>query len=160
MRDFIAALPDIYREHVIDPGRQPQFAVLVAFLVTFVVVRLITYSIRQGWHIPGIRNVSAGGTHIHHLVPGIFLLLVSGYLGAALDPDRREIVALIFGIGAALTLDEFALWLHLEDVYWSEKGRISIDAVIITGTILGIFALGFGFVLDVAREAYRDILWG
>ena len=84
-------------------------------------------------------NVSVGGTHIHHLVWGILLLLIFGWLGIAVAPDSpwREICAVMFGIGTGLTLDEFALWLNLKDVYWEKQGRRSIDAVIIAARDLG-----------------------
>ena len=81
-----------------------------------------------------------GGTHIHHLVWGILTLMVAGYLGLAFEPSSpwEEIIAILFGIGMGLTLDEFALWLNLEDVYWTEKGRQSIDAVIVTTCLLAL----------------------
>jgi hypothetical protein len=97
-------------------------------------------------------NVSTkGGTHIHHLVWGILLLLTMGYLGMAVDfgSPWAELVAIAFGIGMGLTLDEFALWLNLKDVYWSEKGRQSIDAVVVTTTVLVITLLGLQFWIDV-----------
>ena len=96
-------------------------------------------------------NVEVGGTHIHHLVWGILLLLIFGYIGVAIAPGSpwHEIVAVVFGIGTGLTLDEFALWLNLDDVYWSEKGRRSIDAVIVAGCVRMVL-VGFGAWLDVA----------
>lgn len=151
---FIDVLPDLYHRHIVAAGKQPQFFVLLAFLTTFVVVRTITYTMRSG-RLRFIRSVRARGTHIHHLVPGILLLLVAGYLGVAVDRSRLEIVAIIFGIGAALTLDEFALWLHLRDVYWEREGRRSIDAVIIAATILGIFVIGGQFFVEVAKEVFE-----
>ena len=80
-------------------------------------------------------NVEVGGTHIHHLVWGILLLMIAGWVGIVVrpEPPGREIVAAAFGIGTGLTLDEFALWLELKDVYWSADGRKSIDAVIVAG---------------------------
>jgi hypothetical protein len=85
-----------------------------------------------------------GGLHVHHLVFGIVLLLVTGF-GLALQPPSPwvEILAAGFGIGAGLTLDEYALWLHLEDVYWAEQGRRSVDAVIIAAIIGGLLLMGF-----------------
>lgn len=158
MRNFFEIVPHIYQREIVDSGKQPQFAVLVAFLVTFVVVRTLTYGIKEGWPIPFLRDILVRGTRIHHLVPGILLLLISGYLAAALDPNQREIVAILFGVGAALTLDEFALWLHLEDVYWADRGRKSIDAVIVAATILGIFVIGGGFFVEAARELREALL--
>ena len=90
-------------------------------------------------------SVKPGGLHIHHLVFGIVLLLIAGFLGFALAPNSpwTEILAVLFGVGAGLTLDEFALWLHLEDVYWAEEGRRSVDAVIIAALLAGLVIFGF-----------------
>jgi lysyl-tRNA synthetase class 2 len=87
---------------------------------------------------------TGGGLHIHHLVFGIVLILLAGFLSFALEPEGAllTILAIAFGIGAGLTLDEFALWLYLEDVYWSEEGRRSVDAVIIATIVAGGFVLG------------------
>ena len=94
-----------------------------------------------------------GGTHIHHLVWGILALMVFGYLGIAVEPPSpwMEIVAILFGIGMGLTLDEFALWLNLEDVYWEEKGRQSIDAVVVASCLLAVTLLGLSFWIDVLQ---------
>jgi hypothetical protein len=99
--------------------------------------------------------VSVGGTHVHHLVWGILLMLVVGYSAIAFEPDSpwRELLAVLFGIGAGLTLDEFALWLHLRDVYWEQEGRSSIDAVIVAGALGLIVVFGFRVFLDLAEEA-------
>ena len=88
---------------------------------------------------------TSGGLHIHHLVFGIVLILLAGFLSFALQPDGAllTVLAIAFGIGAGLTLDEFALWLYLEDVYWSEEGRRSVDAVIVAVIVAGGFVLGF-----------------
>jgi hypothetical protein len=85
-----------------------------------------------------------GGLHVHHLVFGIVLLLATGF-ALALQPSSPwlEIVAAGFGIGAGLTLDEYALWLHLEDVYWAEEGRRSVDAVVIAALLGGLLLMGF-----------------
>jgi hypothetical protein len=150
--DLAAGVGNAYRHEIVDAGKQPQMFILLAFLLTFGTVRFITHSIRAGRYKRVFRNVSAGGTHFHHLVPGIVLLLVSGYLGIGLAPDyHREPHAILFGIGAALTLDEFALWLHLKDVYWAKQGRQSVDAVIIVATILGLGVLGSGFWIELGR---------
>jgi hypothetical protein len=88
---------------------------------------------------------------VHHLVWGILLLLSMGYVGISTDIDSPwfEFTAIGFGIGMGLTLDEFALWLNLQDVYWQDKGRQSIDAVIVTTTLLVIALLGLQFWIDV-----------
>lgn len=126
-------------------GRDAGFLVLLAFLGSFLFIRTSARLIRgprvTWW--PG--NVeTAGGLHIHHLVWGISLLLVSGFLGFAtgMETPWWWITSTAFGIGAGLTLDEFALWLHLEDVYWTEQGRQSVDAVILATVFAGLVVLG------------------
>ena len=85
-----------------------------------------------------------GGLHVHHLVFGIVLLLATGFALALQPPSPwLEILAAGFGIGAGLTLDEYALWLHLEDVYWAEEGRRSVDAVVIAALLGGLLLMGF-----------------
>lgn len=105
-----------------------QFLILTSFLITFIFVRTITHL--QKAHLLPNQN---GPLHIHHMVPGIILLLITGFLGISFwyIDKARHICAVLFGIGAALTIDEFALWLFLRDVYWAKQGRDSIDAVII-----------------------------
>ena len=146
LSDLAQDVSDVYQREIVDADKQPQLFILLSFLVTFGAVRFITHSIRAGRFKGVFRNVSSGGTHLHHLVPGILLLLLSGYLGIGLAPEyHREPHAILFGIGAALTLDEFALWLHLEDVYWAKEGRQSVDAVVIAATVFGLGVLGWGF---------------
>lgn len=117
---------------------------LGSMLLSFAFIRFSTRMIRAevSWW-PG--NVSPGGLHIHHLVFGIVFMMVAGFVGFAVEPNSPwfEIAAGIFGIGMGLTLDEFALWLHLEDVYWAEEGRQSVDAVVIAATVGGLLLLGF-----------------
>ncbi len=150
---LIADLSSAYQEGVVDGGREPELFGLVAFLLTFAVVRGITHGIRSGarWW-PG--NLQVKGTHIHHLVWGILLLLVVGYLGVMIEPPApwHELLAALFGVGAALTLDEFALWLNLRDVYWSHEGRRSIDAVVVAAVLGALGVLGFGVWVDVAED--------
>lgn len=115
---------------------------LVAFLVTFVATRLITRAIRLGRG--PFRDTSIGGVHIHHQVYGIFLLLVAGAAEFTWRPGPPvdAVLAVLFGIGAALTLDEFALWLRLDDVYWTAEGRRSVDAVLVAAVLGVALALG------------------
>lgn len=129
-----------YEKAIVEPGNQPALLLLVAFGLTFGITRFITHSIRAE-RFSWLGDIEAGDTHIHHLVWGIILLLISGLLAVYVQPPL-EVTAIVFGIGAALTLDEFALWLHLDDVYWSEQGRQSIDAVIVFMVITGFMALG------------------
>ncbi|HEY8172947.1 MAG TPA: hypothetical protein VIH21_07650 [Dehalococcoidia bacterium] len=144
-----------YQDKIIDGGREAQFLILLSFLVTFVIVRLLTHAIRRGTKLPLVHDRSAGGRHLHHLVFGIVLLLVVGYVAVAFDTSTgwQRLFAVLYGIGAALTLDEFALWLDLEDVYWSPQGRLSIDAVVVFGAIAGILALGAPFFLGIISDA-------
>jgi hypothetical protein len=133
--------------HFLDrPGQRAGFVCLIAFLVSYLFIRTsarLMRSPRVPWW-PG-SVVTDSGLHLHHLVWGILLLLVAGFLGFALDPGTpgREILAAMFGIGAGLTLDEFALWVHLEDVYWKEEGRSSFDAVVMATLVGGLLVLGF-----------------
>jgi hypothetical protein len=142
-----------YQEGIVETGKQPELFLLLAFLLSFGFIRTSAHLIRAevSWW-PG--NVEVGGTHVHHLVWGILLLLIVGYLGIALEPDTpwREVIAILFGVGAGLTLDEFALWLNLEDVYWSEQGRRSIDAVIVAGVLGGLMVLGLRVFVDLAED--------
>jgi hypothetical protein len=117
---------------------------LASMLLSFGFIRFSTRMIRAdvSWW-PG--NVEPGGLHIHHLVFGIVMMMASGFVAFAVQPDSPwfEIAAGVFGIGLGLTLDEFALWLHLEDVYWSEEGRSSVDAVVFAAIIGGAYIVGF-----------------
>jgi hypothetical protein len=117
---------------------------LGSMLLSFGFIRFSTRMIRAevSWW-PG--NVSPGGLHIHHLVFGIVFMMAAGFLNFVIQPFSPwfEILAGLFGIGMGLTLDEFALWLHLEDVYWAEEGRSSVDAVIFAAIIGGGVIVGF-----------------
>jgi hypothetical protein len=143
-----------YETHIEAAGNELHFLLLLSFLCSFGFIRTSAHMIRAqvSWW-PG--NVQTkGGTHIHHLVWGILLVLTMGYLGLSFDLGTPwiELVVIVFGIGMGLTLDEFALWLNLKDVYWQEQGRQSIDAVVVTTTLLVISLLGLQFWIDV-REA-------
>jgi hypothetical protein len=115
---------------------------VLSFLVTFLVTRFVTHMIRTGRG--PFRDASVGGVHVHHAVYGIFLLLGTGTAEFTYRPDGAWATALavLFGAGAALTLDEFALWLHLEDVYWSREGRSSVDAVLIAAVVGVLLLIG------------------
>jgi len=127
-----------------QPRQLAAFLLLAAMLGTFAFIRTSARLMRSPkvpWW-PG--SVKTGELHIHHLVFGIILLLLAGFLEFALRPSEPwlDVFAIAFGIGAGLTLDEFALWLHLEDVYWSEEGRSSVDAVVIAALLGGAIVLG------------------
>ena len=149
----VASIASAYRDGIVDTGRETQFLFFVSFLVSFGFIRTSAHMIRAqvSWW-PG--NVDVGGTHIHHLVWGILLLLICGYVGVAIHPGDpwREFIAVGFGIGTGLTLDEFALWLNLKDVYWSKQGRRSIDAVIVAAAVAGIVLVGLRGWIDGTTE--------
>ena len=153
-----ASIGSVYQHGVVDTGREPHFLFFVAFLLTFAFIRTSAHMIRaqvKWW--PG--NVSVGGTHVHHLVWGILLLLICGYIAIAIDPNSPwdKVVAVLFGIGTGLTLDEFALWLNLKDVYWEKEGRKSIDAVIIAAAISGVLLISLRGWIDVTTKVADEI---
>jgi hypothetical protein len=121
-------------------------------VLSFGFIRFSTRMIRAqvSWW-PG--NIETGGVHVHHMVFGIVLLLLCGFLNFALDPKSPwvEVLAAGFGIGTGLTLDEFALWLHLEDVYWADEGRQSIEATAIAVAIAAMVLLGVA-PFDIQNE--------
>lgn len=137
------------------------FVLLGSFLLSFLFIRTSARLIRSPrvpWW-PG-SVVTEGGLHLHHLVWGIFLMLVSGFLGFVTDlgSPGRELLAAAFGVGAGFTMDEFALWVHLRDVYWAEEGRSSFTAVIVV-TVLGALVLLGVAPLDLPnRSASIDTL--
>lgn len=132
---------DWWQTEIIDAGKQPLALCAIAFLVTFLVTRKIVRSIRAG--SGSLKDNVVGGVHIHHAVPGIVLMVVGGLGGLGAQADGwRSLAGLAFGIGLALVLDEFALILHLEDVYWSEEGRTSVDAVLLVGGVIVLVLLG------------------
>ncbi len=139
---LLAAIPG----HVLDDAKRPLFALLVGFILTFLVVRLNTRLTRRHGrsHLRMPSVVTPGGLHIHHSVFGIIGMVVAGILTFAVQPGSPllEFLAFVFGCGAALTLDEFALILHLEDVYWTGEGRKSIDAVILGLTFITLLLTG------------------
>jgi hypothetical protein len=136
---------EISRQFLDEPAQRAGFVVLGAFLLSFLFIRTSARLIRSPritWWPGSVKT--KGGLHLHHLVWGIVLLLVCGFLSFALEPDSpwNEILAAGFGVGAGLTLDEFALWVHLEDVYWTEEGRSSLDAVVVATLLGGLIVLG------------------
>ena len=156
----IAQVPRLYREHFSDCRRERQFLSAGSFFVTFSTVRAITHSIRAG--IGPFRNITPGGRHIHHMTFGI-----AGPARRGVSLDARagigtghrggsRATSIAYGAGAALTLDEFALWLNLQDDYWTKQGRESIDAVLLFGALLttGVFGRDF---LGGLRDLVRDL---
>ncbi|MGP0101801.1 MAG: hypothetical protein ACLPUT_09315 [Solirubrobacteraceae bacterium] len=148
----------LYCKHFEDRRKERQLLSTGSFFVTFAAVRAITHAIRA--ERGPFRNITPGGRHIHHMTFGIAGLLTVGYLWLleiGIDERRRasRLTSIAYGSGAALTLDEFALWLNLADDYWNKQGRESIDAVVLFGSLLGVSVLGKGFfreLVDRARE--------
>ncbi|MFN6552061.1 hypothetical protein ACP6C7_23505 [Mycolicibacterium septicum] len=146
--------------------RLPLLCCLVAFILTFFVTRIVVRYIRRNagserpprWWQP--RNLGHGSVHIHHMVIGVVLVMVSGVTMVTLAVNggvpEFTAAAVFFGIGAALVLDEFALILHLSDVYWAEDGRTSVDAVFAAVAVAGLLILGFNplsfFDIGIWRE--------
>lgn len=125
---------------------------VAAFLVTFLATRLVVTAIRRGRG--PFRDASVGGVHVHHQVYGIFLLLGAGTAEFTYRPSEpwSDVLAVLFGAGAALTLDEFALWLRLDDVYWTKEGRSSVDAVLVAVVVGGLLFVGVNPFGDDAQD--------
>lgn len=147
----------LYR-NIVEPGKLPLLLALASFVVTFVVTRVIVRMIRAGKGPFG--NVKAGDLHIHHVVPGIVLTVIGGF--GAVTSGRYGFgacaFAVVFGIGAGLVLDEFALILHLDDVYWTEAGRKSVEVVVVAAALGGLVLSGFSpfGVNDVNDQELQD----
>jgi len=163
---IFAAIPG----HLFSHSKRPLSMLLIGFIFTFVVARLNTRVTRaRGKPGLGIGSVvTPGGLHIHHSVFGIVALVVAGILQFAAHPGSPwvEMLAVAFGSGAALTLDEFALILHLEDVYWAGEGRSSIDAVILGVTFITLLLTGLlprsihevGGIMELSRWTLSALL--
>lgn len=137
---------DFWNDQIVANEKQGLFLVLVGFILSFAFIRMSTRLMRSPrvtWW-PG-SVVSDSGVHVHHLVFGIVTMMIAGTLGLAAlgDSPYTEICAFLFGIGAGLTIDEFALWVYLDDVYWAEEGRASIDATVIAAAGMMLVLLGF-----------------
>jgi hypothetical protein len=139
-------LSDFWNDQILADEKQGLFLVLVGFILSFSFIRMSTRLMRSPrvpWW-PG-SVVSDGGVHVHHLVFGIVTMMIAGTLGISAlgQSPYTEICAFLFGVGAGLTIDEFALWVYLEDVYWAEQGRSSIDATVIAAAGMMLILLGF-----------------
>ncbi|MGV9605758.1 hypothetical protein ACWDR2_18720 [Streptomyces sp. NPDC003631] len=143
--------------NIVEPGKLPLLLALGAFVLTFVVTRSVTRLIRAGKGT--FRNVESGGMHIHHVVPGVVLSVVGGFGALASRQGLGSgVFAVVFGVGAGLVLDEFALILHLADVYWSEQGRKSVEVVVVTAAMVGLVLAGFSpfGVDDLSADELQD----
>lgn len=136
---YFARIHNTYNRYIRNRREEPRFLMLTSFLITFLTARFIVYSI-SGTSVPKLvfSNIYIGDIHVHHLVFGIFLLLIAGLIRIPqFDKSLLRVSSIIYGMGAALTLDEFALWLRFDpDSYFGREGRISIDAVVIFTLIL------------------------
>ncbi|QSB16483.1 hypothetical protein JQS43_09475 [Natronosporangium hydrolyticum] len=148
-----------FAERIIDTGRLPLFCFFAGMVVGFVFIRTSTRLIRaqvRWW--PG--NVEPGGLHIHHVVFGVAFMIFFGVVSLAVPDDLagwRAVAAAGFGVGTALVLDEFALILHLQDVYWSEEGRASVNALFVVTAVTGLLLVGFQpFVVEDLNLVLHD----
>ena len=151
-------LRDLYQERFPESRRERLFLASLGFFVTALVVRAITIAIHN--NVGPFHDVFMHGRHIHHMVWGIVLLLTVGYcwlvqIGTGMANCMRiagRLTSLLYGIAAALILDEFALWLNLRDVYWQREGRESYEALALFGSLLAVGAFGVPLFRGLARE--------
>lgn len=150
---------DWLEREIIGHGRLPLLFFLLGFLAAFLFIRLSVRLIRAGvrWW-PG--NVQPGGHHVHHVVFGVVAMLLSGVSLIAVYEDATQttgaVLATFFGVGAALVLDEFALIFYLQDVYWADKGRASVDAVFVAIAVTGLLLLGLRPLELMDVTSFRD----
>jgi len=150
----------VYAAQFRDPRRERRLVSAVAFGSAFAATRAVTHALKGGG---GSGGIEIAGHHIHHLAFGITGLLGSGYVmveGVGIRDARRHrnrsrAVAAVYGASAALTLDEFALWLDLEDDYWSQEGRKSVDAAVVFGNLLAMSAAGRGLAGELVKVLAR-----
>lgn len=171
---------NIFLDFTLTPQRLAVLCMLVGFVATFAITRVITRRIRaervaaeeaaaDGAPPPAargddkgkiIKDIEIGGVHIHHQVWGMLFMLAAGMLSFAFEfrSPWLQMLAVVFGIGAALVLDEFALFLHLDDVYWSPEGQKSVDAILATILVMTALVLGEG-PLGVSLANVDDAPW-
>jgi hypothetical protein len=152
---IVATFVSNFWSNLEDHNEQAIFLVLIGFVGSFAFIRMSTRIIRSesvSWWPGNIESET--GVHLHHLVFGIVTMMAAGTLGfAALGHSPyAEICAFLFGVGAGLTIDEFALWVYLDDVYWAEEGRSSIDATVIAAALMGLVVLGIN-PFDIGSES-------
>ena len=151
----------LLHDRIPDRPRRRLFIATVSFFLTFGGVRGVVYCITH--QIPPFHFVVMHGRHVHHLVFGIVILLAVGYawlaeIGVGTGSSSLlagRLLSVLYGVGAALTLDEYALWLNLRDVYWSPEGRASIDVVVLFGALLAAGAWGAPLFSRTARKNGR-----
>jgi lysyl-tRNA synthetase class 2 len=155
----VLGLPGDVWNDVVEHGRQYLLMVFVGFILSFGFIRLSTRLIRSqrfGWW-PG--NIERGGVHVHHMVFGIATMTIAGVVSFSLSNTGLAYVlsAFFFGVGVGLTLDEFALWFYVRDVYWEKEGRISVDLVMLAAAVMGV-ALVFTVPFDVKTNTLDDLI--
>ncbi|WP_314617665.1 hypothetical protein [Streptomyces stackebrandtii] len=147
-----------FTRNIVEPGKLPMLLALTSFVLTFLVTRTVTRLIRAGKG--PFKNVSSGGLHIHHVVPGVVLTVIGGFgaVGSGRHGLGAALFAVVFGIGTGLVLDEFALILHLDDVYWTDQGRKSVEVVVLTAALVGLTLSGFSplGVDDMTADERQD----
>lgn len=146
----------VYEQRIQGTTRERPFLASLGFFVAVLVVRTITIAIHHS--IPPFHDVSMRGRHIHHMVWGIILLLAVGYswligIGTCVPTSAAgRFTSMLYGIAAALILDEFALWLNLRDVYWQREGRESVEAMVIFASLLATTLFGAPLLRGIVRE--------
>ena len=155
---YIPRVGELFHQHVPDRPRRRLFLAAVGFFTTFALARSLAFLASR--NIGPFRYLYIGGTHVHHLVWGIFLLLAVGFgwlieVGTGSKSSSllaSRLMSLLYGVGAALTLDEFSIWLNVQEgVYWT-RDRASLDAVLLFGALLLIGLWGRGFLKAISRE--------
>lgn len=153
-------ISDFWNDQLVEHDKQWLFLVLLGLLGSFGFIRMSTRLMRSPrvpWWPGSVET--AGGLHIHHLVFGIVMMMLAGsisFAGFATSPIY-EICALVFGIGMGLTIDEFALWVYLDDVYWKDQGRASVDAAVIAVCFMGLVLLGVR-PLEVSDDDFSAVI--
>jgi hypothetical protein len=147
-----------YRRHFASERRERLFLASLAFLMTMFGLRALTWAIHH--NIGPMHDIQTRSFHLHHMVWGILGLLLLGYLwlaqlGTGMPGSSQwgsAGMAVLYGVCAALTLDEFALWLRLQDVYWLPQGRQSIEAAMMFGALLAVGAFGGKFFHAISKS--------
>lgn len=154
----LGRLVQLYQVHYRNPRRERQFLVWLSFLFSVLIIRAVAIAIKM--HIGPFSNFFVDGQHIHHMVLGILVLMMVGYLGVIgiagdgrLGSKRGRLIAIGYGVGAALTLDEFSLWLNLNDVYWSPLGVESLRAMMVFAGFLAVAMYGGPLLRAIGRES-------
>ena len=155
---YVPRVGELFHQHVPDRPRRRLFLAAVGFFTSFAVARLLAFLASRS--ASPVRYIYIRGTHVHHLVWGILLLLAVGFgwlieVGTGSKSSSllaSRLMSLLYGVGAALTLDEFAIWLNLQEgVYWT-RDRASLDAVLLFGALLLVGLWGRSFLKALSRE--------